>query len=152
MGGTGPILVPGLGTESSRLAKEIGMRGFSVLFGSSLLVPTLLAAPATQVHELRFAAGVFRPGEAPPAVGAWFHAVPTPLSARGSAYLTAITRGPMGRAERAQLEALGAEVLGYLPVHGYTLRLAPEVESAVRRLPFVVWLGAPPPQLKLQPE
>ena len=126
------------------------MRGPSAVVGSLLLAPALLAASSSTVTELRFAAGVFRPGEAPLAAPGWFHAASIPTSARGSRYLTAITRGPMGSQERAQLEALGVEVLGYLPVHGYRLRLAPDSETAVRRLPFVVWLDALPPQLKIE--
>ena len=127
------------------------MRRPIALIGMLLLAPALLAVSAAPV-ELRFAGGVFRPGEPPPHAPAWFHAASIPLSARGSAYVTVVTRGPIGRDERAQLEALDAEILGYVPVHGYRLRIAPATEAALRRLPFVAWVGALPPQLKLQPE
>ena len=41
--------------------------------------------------------------------------------------------------------------MGYVPVHGYRLRIAPATEAALRRLPFVAgWARSP--QLKLQPE
>jgi hypothetical protein len=128
------------------------MRGSGAVIGTLLLAPALLAASVAPVAELRFAGGVFRPGEPPPQAPAWFHAASVPLSARGSRYVTAVLRGPLAKDERAQLESLGVEILGYMPVHAYRLRIAPSSEPAVRRLPFVAWLGAPPAQLKLQPE
>jgi len=72
--------------------------------------------------------------------------------ARGSRYLIAVTKGPLAEAEREQLAVSGVEILGYVPVNGYQVRVAPAVESAVRRLPFVLWLGAAPPHLKLAAE
>lgn len=128
------------------------MRVPLALVGSLLLAPTLLAASAGPRAELRFASGVFRPGAPAPAVPAWFHAASIENSGSGSRYLAAITREALGEQARTQLESLGAEILGYLPVHGYRLRMAPESESAVRRLPFVVWLGALPSHLKIEPE
>jgi hypothetical protein len=126
------------------------MRAAAAVVASLVLAPALLAAPATTRPSLRFTAGEFRPGESSPPAPAWFHETSIATSERGSRYLAAITRGPLGPQERAQLESLGAEILGYLPVNGYRLRLAPESESAVRRLPFVAWLGATPLHLKIQ--
>ena len=128
------------------------MRGSAALIASLVFAPASLAAPATSRAALHFAAGDFRPGEPSPAAPAWFHAASIATSERGSRYLAAITRGPLGSQDRTQLESLGVEVLGYLPVHGYLLRLAAESESAVRRLPFVEWLGALPPHFKIQPD
>src|SRR6185436_1208520 len=93
----------------------------------------------------------FHPGEtaAPPK---WFHDRSQATSAKRSRYLVAITQGPLKDDERAQLASLGAEILGYLPVHGYRLRMAPPAEAAIRRLPFVVWLGAVPAHLKVESE
>ncbi len=128
------------------------MRAIPVLIASSLLAPALLAASATPRAELRFTSGVFHPTDAPSAVPVWFDDAAIATSDRGSRYLTAVTLGPLARHERARIESLGAEVLGYLPVYGYRLRVQPELEAAVRRLPFVVWLGAVPPHLKIGPE
>ena len=116
------------------------MRGPSALVGSLLLAPALFAATATSPNE---------PAPNPPG---WFQARAIATSAGGSRYVTASTRGPLTPQERAKLESLGVELLGYLPVHRYRLRLAPESESAVRRLPFVVSLGSMAPDLKIEPE
>lgn len=128
------------------------MRGISILLGTSLLAPALLAAPAPPRAELRFAAGVFRPSDEHRTDPGWFHGIALATSARGSRYVTAVTNGPLSQQERAQIESLGGEILGYLPVHAYPLRVDPALESAVRRLPFVVWLGAVPPLFKIEPE
>jgi len=50
------------------------------------------------------------------------------------------------------MEAKGAELLGYLPVHGYLIRVAPAYEESLRALPFIVWLGALPPHFKAHPD
>ena len=128
------------------------MRKLALLVASCLFAHALLAASPSPRAELRFTAGVFHPGDAAPAAPVWFHDAALATSAGGSRYLTAVTQGPLGPQERAQIESLGAEVLGYLPVHGYRLRVAPEFESALRRLPFVVWLGEVPPHLKVGSE
>ena len=128
------------------------MRGTAVLVATLALAPTALAAPATPRPVLRFAAGEFRPGEPPPNAPAWFQAKSIAMSERGSRYLAAITNGPLGRRDRKQLESLGVEILEYLPVDGYRLRVAPSSEAAVRRLPFVAWLGTLPPHFKVAPE
>ena len=128
------------------------MRKLALLVASCLFAHVVLAASPSPHTELHFAAGVFHPGDAPPAVPVWFHDAALATSADGSRYLTAVTQGPLGPQERAQIESLGAEILAYLPVHGYRLRVAPEFESALRRLPFVVWLGAVPPHLKIGTE
>jgi hypothetical protein len=132
--------------------KEIAMRGFSVLVGSILLGPALLAGADVPSAELRFAAGDFRPGVAAPRTPTWFDDANVSTSARGHRYVTAVLRGPISASERLELRGLGAEILGYLPVHGYRLRITPATEATVRRLPFVVWLGTPPAHLKIEPE
>src|SRR5207249_7039134 len=44
------------------------------------------------------------------------------------------------------------KILGYVPAHGYRLRIDPLAVSALRSLPFVAWVGEPPPFVKVQPE
>jgi hypothetical protein len=126
------------------------MRGAALLLGAAFLGATILAAEPGPV--LHLAAGDFAPNAASPAAPSWFHATPTWESPRGSRYLVAIMRGPLGGKEREQLEATGVSILGYVPVHGYQLRVPPVSEAAARRLPFVAWLGPLPPHLKLAPE
>jgi hypothetical protein len=54
--------------------------------------------------------------------------------------------------DKESLQAAGIEVLDYVPVHGYRLRVPPAAEHAVRALPFVAWLGEAPAHLKVAPE
>ncbi|HEX5042274.1 MAG TPA: S8 family serine peptidase [Candidatus Polarisedimenticolaceae bacterium] len=94
--------------------------------------------------ELRLAGGTFRPGAKAETAAA--------TSPRGQRYLVAVTREALDPDDRAALAAAGAEVLDVLPVHGYRVRLSPEAEGDVRRLPFVVWLGPLPDRFKVLPE
>src|SRR2546428_1246980 len=117
--------------------------------------------PGTQRPlEIRLAGGTIRPAEGQPlksddlAPGWYRAAAVTPLeaSARGLKYLAAVARGPLSSEDRLRLEAVGAEVLDYLPVHAYRLRLGPGAEAKVRSLPFVAWLGDLPRHLKIEPQ
>jgi hypothetical protein len=63
----------------------------------------------------------------------------------------AIARGPLDALERLRLEQAGAELLDYIPLHGYRLRVAPESEPAIRALPFIAWLGELPAWRKIEP-
>jgi len=128
------------------------MRGLFIVV-ASLLTASVFAATADSPRvELRFAIGDFHPDAAAATAPPWFHDGKVSVSEHGGRYLTAVTRQPLSGQERAGLEALGVEVLGYLPVHGYRLRMPPALEGAVRRLPFVAWLGVPPPQFKIGAE
>lgn len=110
--------------------------------GSRLVAMLVLASStAFAAPELRFAGGTFRPEEARPAA----------TSPRGERYVVAVLRDAMGPEERRRLEEAGAEILGYVPVRGYRIRVTAEEEIAVRRLPFVLWLGEPPSHFKVQP-
>ncbi|PDV97705.1 S8 family serine peptidase [Candidatus Chloroploca asiatica] len=65
-------------------------------------------------------------------------------------YLVQFT-GPVQASWLAQLERLGAQVLGYLPEHTHVVRLAPEDVAKVRAMYAVRWLGAYQPAYKLAP-
>jgi hypothetical protein len=54
--------------------------------------------------------------------------------------------------QRRLVEANGAEILDVFPPRGYRVRVAAESKAALRRLPFVDWLGALPAHLKVDPE
>ncbi len=102
--------------------------------------------------ELRFAGATYRPQERDPDPPGWYRAQEQATSARGRRYLVALTHASLTSDQRRQIESAGADLLGYIPVHGYALRLAPHAEETVRALPFVAWLGEIPAPLKLQPE
>src|SRR5262245_24673103 len=92
------------------------------------------AAPSGAV--LRLASGEYHPLIGEPAPPPWFHGVHRDASAAGWRYLVAVTAGPLDAEQRLRFEEAGAEVLGYLPVHGYMLRAASEAEGTLRGLPF----------------
>lgn len=130
--------------------------------------PGFAASAASAEQELRLAGGTIRFGPPASAGGPaalspsvenpapdWYSAqgiVPYAASPRGRAYQVAITRAGLDAEGRRSLERAGAEILDYLPVHGYRVRLAPESIEAVRALSFVLWLGEIPTHLKVAPE
>ena len=118
-------------------------------------------------HELRFAGGTVRIAPGQPSKSAvasatlsapapdWFAAespAPVAKSPHGRRYLLAVAPGGLAETDRATLTAAGAEILDYIPVHGYRLRLPPAAEHAVQAMPFVAWLGEAPAHLKVAPE
>ncbi len=118
-----------------------------------LSAATLIAAtPARRPVELRFASEVFQPLGPRSDPPAWYRAETTDDAPLGRNYRVAITVSPLTPEQRARIESAGAELLGYIPVHGYRLRVAADAEGSVRALPFVEWLGEPPAYLKVQPE
>lgn len=108
----------------------------------SILLPASNAEQAP--IELRFSGGPFRPLAGAPAAA-------VEMSPRNERYVVAITRGGLDPAERQRLVDAGAELLDYIPVHGYRIRIAPEAVEAVRALPFVLWLGEVPAHFKVEP-
>src|SRR5256712_9163484 len=110
--------------------------------------------------EIRLAGGTIRPSEGQPLKSddlapGWYRVAavaPLEASARGFKYLAAVARGPLSPEERLRLEAAGAQVLDYLPVHAYRLRVQLGAEANVRSLPFVAWLGDLPRHLKIEPQ
>ncbi|MBL8298651.1 MAG: S8 family serine peptidase [Rhodanobacteraceae bacterium] len=59
--------------------------------------------------------------------------------------------GPIDAAQRAAVESLGAQILGYAPFHAYIVRMKPTVDVAARAIPGVVWSGAFLPAFKVDP-
>ena len=116
-----------------------------------LAVSSLAAAAERPPLVLRMAGGAFRPEGPLPEPPGWYRDFSHQRSAAGKRYLVAITRGPVTPEQRAELAAAGAELLGYVPRHGYTLRVDPEQEEALRSLGFVAWLGSLPAHHKVQP-
>ncbi len=112
-------------------------------------MPAAAAPPAEQPPTLRLTAGEFRPLEEAPS---GLRAELTAAAPSGRTYRIVITRVPLAPAERKRLEAAGAEILGYLPVNGYRVRIAPGAERELESLPFVAWAGALPGRFKIEPE
>src|SRR5262245_53247671 len=136
-------------------------------WGALCVAPARAAGGAPKAHELRFTGGTIRivPERAAknqepaatlsPASPDWFAAespAPPSKSPHGRRYLLALSPGGLSPADKESLAAAGAEILDYIPVHGYRLRLPPSAEHAVRAMPFVAWLGEAPAHLKVAPE
>jgi hypothetical protein len=119
---------------------------------SLLLAAFALAADERRPLELKLANGSFRPAEGKAAPPTWFREHAVGASADGKLYRVAVTESALTPEQRRQLIDAGAELLGYLPDHGYRLRLRPGSEAAVRGLPFVAWLGDLPAHLKVTPQ
>jgi Subtilase family len=126
------------------------MRTIATLVAAALAVLPAPAAPAASVG-VHLARGTFRPGSTTPPAPNWFHADSIATAASGRRYLLAITSIPLGPTERLALAGAGAEILDYVPLHAYRLRVPPEDETAVRRLSFVTWLGPLPSYVKVDP-
>lgn len=58
-------------------------------------------------------------------------------------------RGPIGPGQRAAVEALGAEILGYAPYHAYVVRMPPERDRDAGAIEGVIWTGPFLPVWKL---
>ncbi len=109
------------------------------------------APPPEHPPTLRLTPGDFRPLDGA-SVPSWLRALAEGAAPSGRSYRIVITRGPLAPAERKRLEAAGAEVLGYLPVNGYRVRIAPGAARELQSLPFVDWVGALPERFKIEPE
>src|SRR5262245_51458116 len=103
------------------------MRSISLISGSLVLVATVtVAAPRPKhVPELKTSHGVFHPLEAPSPPPGWYHDSARPSSAQGRRYLMVIGRQGLSTEEISRIEQAGARVLGYMPDHGYLVRVRP---------------------------
>lgn len=111
----------------------------------SIALAGLIGLAAAPTPELRMTGGVFRPLEQK-------EAAPPVAAPTGSRYLVLMTRAPLTPDQRRTVEASGAEILDVIPPRGYRVRMAVEATGAVRRLPFVLWLGSLPGHFKVDPQ
>lgn len=117
-----------------------------------LALVALLGLAATATPELHLTGGTFRPFAASSPAPAWYVEQPDAAAPGGSRYLVLMTREPLSADERRMVEASGADILDVIPPRGYRVRLSAEAAGIVRRLPFVLWLGALPGHLKVDPQ
>jgi len=120
-----------------------------VVLGAISLVVAAQKPPAL---ELRYAAAAFQPDRPAPDAPGWYHDVSERESPSHRRYLVAIASVSLDPGQLRQMEKAGATILGYVPTHGYRLRVDPAHMDSVRSLSFVAWLGEPPGYLKVQPE
>jgi subtilisin family serine protease len=87
--------------------------------------------------------------DGPPDVPAILQAEP---DKQGTAYVLIQFRGPVEQAWPEELQALGAELLDYVPDYAYVVRLPVDRLPAVTTLPQVRWVGPWQPAYRLAPE
>jgi serine protease AprX len=73
------------------------------------------------------------------------------IDASSSNYVLIQTKGPLDDGPRAQLVAVGVEILEYIADDAYLCRYKPADLGPIRALPFVVWVGVYLPGLKIPP-
>ena len=127
-----------------------GVRTSLLVSLSSVLF--LAAAASPKSLEIRFATGIFHPGSRSSSSPAWYADSSEKLSPKGHRYLLAVASAALDPEQLRLLEATGAKVLGYLPVHGYLVRIAPPHLDALRALPFLAWVGEAPAHFKVSAE
>jgi subtilisin family serine protease len=110
-----------------------------------------VAAAESVSQAIRVGEDAFVPGrgEAPEIPQSMRATVPAPGEA--SPFIVQF-RGPLGREDRLSLEALGGEVLGYLPDHAYKVRMTEAQSTKIAALPRVSWIGRFHPAYKLPRE
>ena len=118
---------------------------------SLLALIALLSLAPSPPPELHLAAGTFRPLSPATPSPVWFSA-PAVAAKKAAASARVLTREPLSADQRRLVEASGAEILDVFPPRGYRVRVAAESKAALRRLPFVEWLGALPAHFKVDPE
>jgi serine protease AprX len=59
--------------------------------------------------------------------------------ASGSNFILVQVKAPLAKTERSQLEALGVEILEYVPENTYICKYTPSDLGRIRALPFVAW-------------
>lgn len=106
------------------------------------------AAPAAAPIQLKVATFTPTQGERPdipPGLAISEHA----RSQRG--YYIVQFAGPVQEAWKAQVEATGAELLGYIPDYAFKVRMNPGQARRVERLDSVAWMGFYHPAYKISP-
>ena len=100
------------------LNRGVRVLALIVLGVASLAVTRTGAAPPSRPLELHYQAAAFRPDDPVPAPPDWYRDVSETESPRGRRYLVAITSTSLDADQLRQLDAAGATLLGYVPVHG----------------------------------
>src|SRR5215510_124878 len=114
----------------------VAMRGGARAILLALLgaAPLMAASSSPAPLELRYAAGTFRPRGSAPQTPGWYRDSSEKASPRGQRYLVAISIASLQPEQRRQMEAAGATLLGYIPAHGYRLRIDPARIDSLRSL------------------
>jgi serine protease AprX len=72
-------------------------------------------------------------------------------TAASSNYILIQATAPLGKAQKAELTALGAEILEYVPEDTYLCRYSPADLSPIRSLPYVAWANIYLRDFKISP-
>ena len=134
--------------------RSAGARLCALMLGFVLGVPIGVAAPATapggSAHVIRLQAATFRPGLGEtPALPAGLVIAGYSQDQRGY-YLVQFT-GPVRSEWKSEVEAVGAELLHYIPDFAFKVRMNPAESRRVEQLEGVGWVGLFQPAFKLSP-
>jgi hypothetical protein len=135
----------------ARLLLAVAMAGFLSVVGLAGQAQEAAPQRPAQAAPIKLKGATFVPtlGEKPQ--------VPAELSIAGYApdvrgYYIVQFAGPIADDMRAEVEALGAELLGYVPELAFKVRMTPAQAAAVKRLGRVAWVGLFHPAFKLSPD
>src|SRR4051812_12654070 len=72
-------------------------------------------------------------------------------NAKNSDYILVQTKAPIDKAQRAQLEKAGAEILEAVPGSAFVCHFPQTSLAKIRALPFVAWADVYPEVVKIAP-
>ena len=115
-----------------------------------LTVPAFKAEPSKPAPPIRLKALTFVPGEGEPRI-AQNLAISEYPPGRSGYYLIQF-QGPIQGAWKEEVDALGIELLEYVPDFAFKVRMAPSQVHLARALESVSWVGLFHPAYKLSPD
>ncbi|MCK4680334.1 hypothetical protein KAT82_04365, partial [bacterium] len=122
----------------------------SVIAG--IVLVALVAAPAAwgaQGETIHLLTHPFNPAEGEPAIDSWLRAEP-PASGEAGYYLVQLA-GASTPERKAAVEALGGELIAYVPDNTWIARIDGDRSAALLASPEVAWVGAFHPAYKISP-
>ncbi len=119
---------------------------------ASIVLVSLVAAPAawaTPTETIHLLTHPFNPVEGEPAIDSWLRAEP-PASGEAGYYLVQLA-GASTPERKAAVEALGGELIAYVPDDTWITRIQGDLSGLLLASPEVAWVGAFHPAYKISP-
>jgi hypothetical protein len=114
-----------------------------------LALVTLVASAAGASGTIHLATQPFDPAEGEPAVGSWLRAE-APAEGLAGYYLVQLA-GPPTESRKAAVEALGGELIAYVPDNTWITRIEGSRAAGLTSSPAVAWVGPYHPAYKISP-
>jgi hypothetical protein len=109
----------------------------------------LAASAACAGGTIHLAAHPFDPADGEPAVDSWLRAE-APVEREAGYYLVQLA-GPPTEARKAAVEALGGELIAYVPDNTWITRIKGSRSASLTSSPAVAWVGPYHPAYKISP-